>query len=218
MTATVLRPESSRRTVLKTIGALSLGSIGVAGRARAQETAIPTEPALYQIRMAGQTSFEEFDREGQFFVTPPVGQNQSGPRDVAVISGNPLGAPESGALAFYTNTALRTVLNTGGDRTLNDAAIPIGSVQVDDASGLLRAEHIEDLGVDLPPGVTAGLQVNIFTPRSGIVAPLYEVGAGIVDAQFHSGNQVDGTMEFVGTSLGGAADQGAVSAQFTGVS
>jgi hypothetical protein len=88
---------------------------------------------------------------------------------------------------------------------------------VDDTSGLLRAEHIEDLGIDLPPGVNAGLQVNIFTPRSGIVAPLYEIGAGVVDIRFIGGNQLEGTMEFVGNSLGGAADQGSLNAQFVGV-
>ncbi|SDJ33832.1 hypothetical protein [Natronorubrum texcoconense] len=216
MTATGVGSELSRRTVLKAAGVLGLGGVGIADRTRAQESVIPTEPTLYRLRMVGETSFEAFDRDGQFFVTPPVGQTSAGPRDVAIISGNPLGAPESGAIAFYTNTALRTALNTGGDPTLNDAAVPIGSVQTDDASGLLRAEHIADLGVDLPPGVSAGLQVNIFTPRGGIVAPLYEIGGGVVDVQFHSGNQIEGAMEFVGTSLGGAADQGSMVAQFAG--
>jgi hypothetical protein len=122
MAATATRTAISRRTVLKAAGVLGFGisSVGRVDRARAQEAAVPTEPTLYQIRMVGETSFEAFDREGQFYVSSPVGETSAGPRDVAVVSDDPQAAPESGALEFYTNTALRTVLNTGGNQTIND--------------------------------------------------------------------------------------------------
>lgn len=211
----------SRRGVLKAIGGLALGGSGLIGRTRAHSTGtpseIPTVPTLYRIRMAGQTSHGQFDQLGQFFVTPSAELTPTNPRDVALTAGNPQGAPEVGSIAFYTNTGLRTTLGMGGAQTVNDARIKIGTVEVDEASGRLRAQPRDDQGIDLPPGVRAGLQVNVFTPRAGIVAPLYELIAGRLDVQFHDGNQVSGYMEFLGVSLGGAADQAWLSAQFVGI-
>lgn len=202
--------------MLKTTGVLTLSALGLAGQARAQTAAIPTEPTLYRIHMTGQTSNGPFDREGLFLISPSVESTPTNPRDVALVSGNPRGAPEVGSIEFYTNTALRTSLNTGGNPTLNDAAIKTGTVQTDDASGRLQAYPRDDQGVDLPPGVRATLQVNVFTPRSGIVAPLYELTDGLLDVQFQPGNRIAGTIAFTGISLGGAATRGAITAQFVG--
>jgi len=208
-------PTVSRRSVLKSAGALALGGLGFAGRARAQSTAIPTALTGYQVRIAGQTTNGNFEQAGQFYVSPSLEQTPTNPRDVALVVGNPYGSPEVGSLAFYTNTALRTALNTGGAPTVNDARIKIGTVQVDEGRGLLAAQPRDDQGIDLPPGVRAGLQVNVFTPRAGIVAPLYEIVSGQLAAGFR-GTQVAGTVEFTGISLGGAADQATVAAQFAG--
>jgi hypothetical protein len=63
--------------------------------------------------------------------------------------------------------------------------------------------------------VRAGQQVNVFTPRAGIVAALYEIASGQLTAGFQ-GTQVAGAAEFAGISLGWAADQATVAAQFAG--
>lgn len=212
-----------RRELLKSLGVLGigLGGIGLTGRTRAQAapspSAIPTDPTLYRTRIVGQTPHGQFDQVGQFFVSPSVEHTPTNPRDVALTVGNPQGAPEVGSMAFYTNTGLRTTLGMGGAQTVNDARIKIGTVEVDEAAGQLRARPRDDQGIDLPPGVRAGLQVNVFTPRAGIVAPLYEIIDGRLDVQFQEGNQIAGIVEFVGVSLGGAADQAGIAAQFAGI-
>lgn len=216
LTTTVGEDPLSRRSVLKSTGILALSGIGLAGRTRAQAAAVPTEQTLYRIRMAGQTSYEQFDREGLFLVTPPLGPTQSQPRDVALVSGDPQAAPEGGAIEFVTNTALKNVLDLGGAPTLNDASVSSGTVQVDDASGRLQAQPMDNQGIALPPGIRAGLQVSIFTPQSGVAASLYEISDGLLDVQFQEGNQIAGTVEFVGISLTGA-DQAQFVAQFAGV-
>lgn len=202
--------------MLKTTGVLALGGLGLTERASAQATGIPTEQTLYRIRMVGQTTSEAFDREGFFLVSPPLGPTQTQPRDVALVSGDPQAAPEGGAIEFVTNTSLKTVLNLGGAPSLNDAAVQSGTVQVDEAAGLLAAQPMADQGIDLPPGVMAGLQVNIFTPQSGVAASLYELVEGTLQVQFQSGNRIAGTAEFVGVSLTGAG-QAQFVAQFSGI-
>jgi hypothetical protein len=209
----------SRRSFLKS-GAAVGGTIalgGFAGRTRAQSAGIPTTQTLYQVRMVGQTSYEQFDRTGLFLVTPPAGSTGSQARDIALTSGNPQGAPEGGAIDFVTNTALRPLLDMGGSPSVDGAAIQVGSVQVDEASSVLVAEPISDQGFDLPPGVLpgGGLQVNIFTPRSGILASLYEINAGSMQIQFQGGNQIFGAMDLQGVSLTGA-DQARIVAQLAG--
>ncbi|RBI59633.1 hypothetical protein DMJ13_21025 [halophilic archaeon] len=104
----------------------------------------------------------------------------------------------------------------GGSPTVNDAAIRVGSVQVDEAAGILNAQPMYDQGLDLPPGVNAGLQVNIFTPQSGILASIHEITHGLLRVQFQEGNQIFGDMDFAGISLTGAT-QARIVAQFEGI-
>lgn len=201
--------------MLKGSGALALGSGSLIGRSQAQTGGIPTNPVEYQIRMVGQTPYGQFDRTGLIYISPSLEMTPSNPRDIALVSGNPKGAPEIGAMEFYTNTYMLKVLNRGGSPGLVDGRIKIGTVQIDESSGLLQAQPRYDQGFN-PIGVPVGLQVNIFTPQAGIVAPLYEMTDGRLDIQFRDGNQISGAMEFTGISLGGAANQSQVVAEFIG--
>jgi hypothetical protein len=142
--------------------------------------------SIYNVVIQGQALDIPFQRQGMLLITQvPIGtegtQNGVNPFEVFLISGNPGGAPESGAIWFMTNNAF-----LGGDS------------QIDLAYTTFDPET-QIIAVQPDPNLSA-VGANVFNARSGLLANAYQIFDGTMQIQSPDNWQtIAGQLNLLGT-------------------
>ncbi|MCB8942174.1 MAG: hypothetical protein H6658_00215 [Ardenticatenaceae bacterium] len=142
--------------------------------------ALPTF-GIYAVTITGDVSGTGFARSGVVGVYPTVTAvttNGINPIDIGIVSGNPPGLPEPGALWFVTNDSLL------GANSLIDYAY----VSLDEATGTVTAA---------PDAALFAATPNTFTRFSGVTAYIYSLYDGAMALQF-TNNEVIGAIDLWG--------------------
>lgn len=197
------RRTMSRRGFLALVGlGAGVGVGSAARRARAASVVVPTGPVFYQVALAGATPYGEFRREGLLLVEPPLDtsgvnfDNGINARDVGLISGNPPGVPEVGAIWYATNTGVYGQMGLGASVAQDLALLDTAYVTADEAGGLLSVV-VDGQFWGLPAARSS--QLNCFTPSSGLLAFIYQIIQGGMSLQFSpDATTVAGAIDFVG--------------------
>jgi hypothetical protein len=142
--------------------------------------------SIYNVIIQGQALDIPFQREGMLLITQvPIGtegtQNGVNPFEVFLISGNPGGAPESGAIWFMTNNAF-----LGSDS------------QIDLAYTTFDPEN-QIITVQTDPNLSA-VGANVFNARSGLLANAYQIFDGAMQIQsLDNWQTINGQVNILGT-------------------
>jgi hypothetical protein len=142
--------------------------------------------SVYNIIIQGQALDIPFQRGGLLLITQvPIGtagtQNGVNPFEVFLASGNPGGAPESGAIWFMTNNAF------------------LGSDSQIDLAFTTFAPETQIITVQPDPNLSA-VGANIFNARSGLLANAYQIFDGTMQIQSQDNWQtIAGQVNILGT-------------------
>lgn len=142
--------------------------------------------SIYNVVIQGQALDIPFQRQGMLLITQvPIGtegtQNGVNPFEAFLISGNPGGAPESGAIWFMTNNAF-----LGSDS------------QIDLAYTTFDPEN-QIITVQPDPNLSA-VGANIFNARSGLLANAYQIFGGNMQIQsLDNWQTIGGQVNILGT-------------------
>ena len=125
--------------------------------------------SVYNINIHGQALDIPFQREGLLLITQvPIGtagtQNGENPFEVFLASGNPGGAPESGAIWFMTNNAFLG----------SDSQIDLVFTTFDPETQIITVQPDPNL---------SAVGANIFNARSGLLANAYQIFDGTMQIQ-----------------------------------
>ncbi|MEH2316221.1 hypothetical protein [Nostoc sp.] len=145
--------------------------------------------ALYNVVISGNVIGYPFQRTGQLFTANTVTnvtQNDINPIEVAISSGNPFSAPDTGAIWFATNN---TFLDSSS--TLDLAYVNFSTDNVNTSITTIY-----------PDQRIAATGSNIFTAITGITATPYTIYGGEIQLQFYNNfNNVSGTINVVGKGV-----------------
>ncbi len=167
--------------------------------------------------MTGTSPNEQFDRVARLIVTPPVDttganfNNGINARDIGLVSGNPAGVPEAGAIWYVTNTALYRAAGVSATDSVVNAALDVAFVRADEQQNIL--EVVPD-----GPDNALAAQLNTFTARTSLLASIFVVIEGVIQLQFSpDGTEVVGVMDIGGVPpTGGANDRSRLQANIVG--
>jgi hypothetical protein len=146
-----------------------------------------TAQSFYNVTITGDVLQRSFTRTGVVAICPTLIQNgsQNGSNivDIALISGNPAGIPEPGAIWFSTNSGL-----VGGRARLDMAFV---------------AYNNSTRTIDIrPDGQIAATGTNLFTASSGVVATPFTINNGQMLLQFDpTFRQINGQISVVGAGF-----------------
>lgn len=142
--------------------------------------------SIYNVIIQGQALDIPFQREGTLIITQvPIGtegtQNGVNPFEVFLISGNPGGAPESGAIWFMTNNAF------------------LGSNSQIDLAYTTFDPETQIITVQPDPNLSA-VGANVFNARSGFLANAYQIFDGAMQIQsLDNWQTITGQVNILGT-------------------
>lgn len=142
--------------------------------------------SVYNVIIQGQALDISFQREGQLLITQvPIGpagtQNGINPFEVFLISGNPGGSPESGAIWFMTNNAFLG----------SDSQIDLAFTTFDPETQIITVQPDPNL---------SAVGANVFNARSGLLANAYQIFDGAMQIQSQDNWQtITGQINILGT-------------------
>jgi hypothetical protein len=142
--------------------------------------------SIYNVVIQGQALDIRFQRQGILLITQvPIGaagtQNGVNPFEVFLISGNPGGAPESGAIWFMTNNAFLG----------SDSQIDLAYTTFDPETQIITMQPDPNL---------SAVGANIFNARSGLLANAYQIFDGTMQIQSRDNWQtIAGQVNLLGT-------------------
>ncbi len=142
--------------------------------------------SIYNVIIQGQALDIPFQREGTLIITQvPIGtegtQNGVNPFEVFLISGNPGGAPESGAIWFMTNNAFLG----------SDSQIDLAYTTFDPETQIITVQPDPNL---------SAVGANVFNARSGFLANAYQIFDGAMQIQsLDNWQTITGQVNILGT-------------------
>jgi hypothetical protein len=142
--------------------------------------------SMYNVVIQGQALDVPFQRQGMLLITQvPIGtagtQNGVNPFEVFLLSGNPGGAPESGAIWFMTNNAFLD----------SDSQIDLAYAMFDPENQIITVQPDPNL---------SAVGANIFNARSGLLANAYQIFDGAMQIQsLDNWQTINGQVSILGT-------------------
>ncbi len=174
-----------KRLALAMLGLIAL-MLGAPLGSRSQSASaaqLPPGSLVYEVTISGSVSGRPFTRTGYVVLSPSITNvttNGINPLDVWLTSGNPLAAPEVGAISFATNNLYLGSLSR----------VDLAYVSYDGASRTITVQ---------PDPNYAGLGANVFNNSSGLLGGIYQIYAGTMQLQLsEDARAITGSIGVVG--------------------
>jgi hypothetical protein len=144
---------------------------------------------VWEVTYTGQSQGVNFSRQGNISIAQEqfagATSNQPNPIELAFISGNPGGAPESGAIWFMTNNHFLSSEN---------------SIDLADISVVPNADNTGQCIVVKPDPDVSATGPNVFNAYSGLTASVYQIFDGSMYICSVDGwNTINGEIDVFGT-------------------